>query len=112
MFDNLLRNAVNYCYPNTEIVVIASQQDDSVRVQVLNHSAPIRQDKLDRLFEQFYRLDSSRDSHTGGSGLGLAISKEIVEQHGGTISAHCDGELISFSVTLPALSEKSKDFIE
>ena len=112
VFDNLLRNAVNYCYPNTEIVVIASQQDDGVRVQVLNHGAPIRQDKLDRLFEQFYRLDSSRDSHTGGSGLGLAISKEIVEQHGGTISAHCDGELISFSVTLPALSEKSKDFIE
>lgn len=112
VFDNLLRNAVNYCYPDTEIVVIASEQGGSVHIQVLNHGAPIRQDKLDRLFEQFYRLDSARTSQTGGSGLGLAISREIVEQHGGTITAHCDGELISFSVTLPLLSEKSKDFIE
>lgn len=112
VFDNLLRNAVNYCYPNTEIVVIASDRDNGIHVQVLNHGAPIRQDKLERLFEQFYRLDSARTSQTGGSGLGLAISKEIVEQHGGTIAAHCDGELISFEVTLPKLSEKSKDFME
>ncbi len=112
VFDNLLRNAVNYCYPNTEIVVIASEAGEDIRVQVLNHGAPIRQDKLERLFEQFYRLDSARTSQTGGSGLGLAIAKEIVTRHGGTISAHCDGELISFTVTLPKSSEKSKDFIE
>lgn len=112
VFDNLLRNAVNYCYPNTEIVVIASEVGEDIRVQVLNHGAPIRQDKLERLFEQFYRLDSARTTQTGGSGLGLAISREIVEQHGGTITAHCDGELISFTVTLPGSSEKSKNFME
>jgi len=112
VFDNLLRNAVNYCYPHTEIVVIASQQSDGIHVQVLNHGAPIRPDKLERLFEQFYRLDSARATQTGGSGLGLAISKEIVEQHGGTITAHCDGELISFEVILPEMSEKSKNFVE
>ena len=112
VFDNLLRNAVNYCYPDTEIVVIASDQADSIRVQVLNRGAPIRQDKLEHLFEQFYRLDSARATRTGGSGLGLAISREIVEQHGGTISAHCDGELISFTVDLPKISENRKDFME
>lgn len=112
VFDNLLRNAVNYSYADTEIVVIASRQADSAHIQVLNHGDPIRQDKLERLFDQFYRLDSARASGTGGSGLGLAIAKSIVEQHGGNISAHCDGELISFEVTLPALSEKSQNFIE
>ena len=44
-------------------------------------------EQLDRLFEQFYRLSSSRDSATGGSGLGLAISRGLVQAHGGTICA-------------------------
>lgn len=112
VFDNLLRNAVNYCYPETEIFIIASEQDDEIHVQFLNRGAPIRSDKLDKLFEQFYRLDSARPTQTGGSGLGLAIAKEIVERHGGNISAHCDGDLISFEVTLPKLSEKSKNSAE
>lgn len=111
VFDNLLRNAVNYSYADTEIVVMASQQEGNAYVQVFNHGDPIRQDKLDRLFDQFYRLDSARASGTGGSGLGLAIAKSIVEQHGGTISAHSDGELISFEVVLPALSEKNQNFM-
>lgn len=112
VFDNLLRNAVNYCYPETEILIIASEQDDGIHVQFLNRGTPIRSDKLDKLFEQFYRMDSARATQTGGSGLGLAIAKEIVEQHGGAITAHCDGDLISFEVTLPKLSEKSKNSAE
>lgn len=103
VFDNLLRNAVNYCYPGTDILVIASEQENGVHIQFLNHGVSIRQDKLERLFDQFYRLDSARATQTGGSGLGLAIAKEIVEQHGGTITAHCEGELISFEVVLPKM---------
>lgn len=112
VFDNLLRNAANYCYPETEILIIASEQDDGIHVQFLNRGTPIRSDKLDKLFEQFYRMDSARATQTGGSGLGLAIAKEIVEQHGGSITAHCDGDLISFEVILPKLSEKSKNLGE
>ncbi len=111
VFDNLLRNAVNYSYPDSEIVVIASTVEDRVCVQVINHGDPIRPEKLERLFEQFYRLDEARTSGTGGSGLGLAIAKEIVEQHGGEIQAYSDGGMISFTVELPMLSEKSQNFM-
>ncbi|MCM1271899.1 MAG: ATP-binding protein, partial [Ruminococcus flavefaciens] len=54
-----------------------------------------------RIFEQFFRLDSSRSSSTGGSGLGLAISKQLAEAHGGAISAESSDEIIRFTVKLP-----------
>ena len=53
------------------------------------------------MFEQFYRLDLSRNSKTGGSGLGLAISKEIVELHGGNIKATSDFKYTKIYVTIP-----------
>lgn len=59
-------------------------------------------EKLDRIFEQFYRLDTSRATKTGGAGLGLAIAKEIVELHKGSISASCTDGVIHFEVLLPA----------
>ena len=54
-----------------------------------------------RIFEQFFRGDSSRATATGGAGLGLAIAKQITELHGGTIKADSRNEQIRFTVTLP-----------
>ena len=85
VFDNLLRNAVNYSYAGTRIGVSLKQQGGGVTVQVKNRGKTIPPEKLSRIFEQFFRLDSSRSSITGGAGLGLAIAKEIVELHGGTL---------------------------
>ena len=103
VFDNLIRNAVNYSYPGTEISL--SMQPDStsdhILITVSNRGRTIPPDKLNRIFEQFFRLDSSRATTTGGAGLGLAISKEIVELHGGTISAASENETITFTVKLP-----------
>ena len=62
-------------------------------------------EKLDKIFEKFYRLDSSRTSKTGGSGLGLAIAKEIVELHGGRIYAESDMKETTFCVTLPIIEQ-------
>ena len=113
VFDNLIRNAVNYSYPRTEILLSMKREQkscppcpetdgqESVIITVSNHGRTIPPDKLERIFEQFFRLDSSRSSSTGGAGLGLAISKEIVEQHGGTISAASENERITFTVELP-----------
>lgn len=115
VFDNLIRNAVNYSYPGTEILLSmkpswawpsdsAADGTDSPRcvlITVSNRGKTIPPDKLNRIFEQFFRLDSSRATATGGAGLGLAISKEIVELHGGSISAASEDERITFTVKLP-----------
>ena len=106
VFDNLIRNAVNYSYPDTEILVSMEQSGDRVTVRMENHGRTIPREKLDRIFEQFFRLDTSRSSATGGAGLGLAIAKEIVELHGGTIAAESADERIAFTVTLPMNCKK------
>lgn len=107
VFDNLLRNAVNYSYAGTTIYLSMDYESikDEVKICVENHGKTISPDKLDRIFDQFFRLDSSRRSSTGGSGLGLAIAKEIVELHHGTITAESENESIRFTVVLPSVPE-------
>ena len=78
------------------------RDNDNVRIVVSNVGKTILPEKLARIFEQFYRVDSSRSTSTGGSGLGLAIAKEIVELHGGTIEVASADEKIVFTLTLPS----------
>ena len=106
VFDNLIRNAINYSYSDTEILVLMEQSGNHVTVRIENHGKTISPEKLERIFEQFFRLDTSRSSSTGGSGLGLAIAREIVELHGGAISAESHNEHIAFTVTLPLDCQK------
>lgn len=101
VFDNLLKNAVNYSYENTPVRIGARIRNGYVIVKFRNLCDEIPKDTLDRLFEKFFRLDSSRASSTGGSGLGLAISKQIVELHGGTIKAKSTENYTDFTVILP-----------
>lgn len=101
-FDNLIRNAVNYSYAGTEISLYAQTEADMVKIMIKNSGKTIPPDKLTHIFEQFYRADAARSSATGGAGLGLAIAKEIVELHGGTITAASANECTIFIVTLPA----------
>lgn len=100
-FDNLLRNAVIYSYPDTEVNVTVVRQNDDVVIKFINHGDTISKENLERIFEQFYRLDISRSTSSGGAGLGLAISKRIIELHHGTITASSENDLIEFTVTLP-----------
>ena len=74
---------------------------DKILLSFENHGKNIPKEKLDSIFEKFFRLDSSRRSNTGGAGLGLAIAKEIVELHGGSISARSQDEKVTFTVELP-----------
>ena len=66
-----------------------------------NAGRTIPPEKLERMFEQFFRLDSSRGTGSGNAGLGLAIAREIVEAHGGAIYARSADEQIIFTVLLP-----------
>lgn len=101
VFDNLLRNAVLYSYEETDINVTAQEQDANIIVRFINRGDTIPVEKLACIFEQFYRLDAARSTATGGAGLGLAIAKEIVEAHGGTITAESENEESVFTVRLP-----------
>ena len=102
VFDNLLRNAYHYSFPNTAVDISARQGEGEVILTFSNAGRTIPPEKLGRIFEQFFRLDSSRASRTGGAGLGLAIAQEIVALHGGTISAQSENNHITFTVRLPA----------
>ncbi len=101
VFDNLLRNAVNYSFENGTIYITVTQKDNYLHIKFQNEGNTIPKEKLNRIFEQFYRLDTSRSSKSGGAGLGLAIAKEIVEHHSGTITAKSENETIEFEVILP-----------
>ena len=102
VFDNVLRNAVNYSIEGGTVEIEASRQDEQVVIAIRNQGLEIPEQELARIFQKFYRLDSARSSRTGGAGLGLAIAKEIVEAHGGTIHAESTGQKTSFVIALPA----------
>ena len=105
VFNNLIKNAVNYSKENTDIDISIMTKENQATVKITNKGKQIPKEKLDKIFEKFYRLDSSRTSKTGGSGLGLAIAKEIVELHGGRIYAESDMKETTFSVILPIIEQ-------
>lgn len=101
VFDNLLRNAVIYSFNGTDINITVTRQEENVTISFTNHGDTIPVEKLERIFEQFYRLDASRSTSSGGAGLGLAIAKQIVGLHHGTIHARSQDEVIEFEVVMP-----------
>lgn len=101
VFDNLLRNAVNYSFESGTVDIVVVQNEENISIKFTNQGNTIPKEKLERIFEQFYRLDTARSSKSGGAGLGLAIAKEIVELHGGIITARSENEEIEFEVILP-----------
>lgn len=105
VFDNLLRNAAAYGKPGTEVLIQARGSGGTMTIVFTNEGPQIPQKKLEMIFEKFYRIDDSRSSKTGGAGLGLAIAKQIVELHGGAITATSDSRHTRFIVSLPSGQE-------
>ena len=101
VFNNLIKNAISYSKEESEIVINLKKDNNNAIVEVIDKGKQISKEKLSKIFEKFYRLDSARTSRTGGSGLGLAIAKDIVELHNGTIIAESNEEETTFRVTLP-----------
>ncbi len=101
VFNNILKNAIVYSYDGSVIDITAFEQAESTVIQFTNSGDTIPPQKLETIFERFFRLDASRSSQTGGAGLGLAIAKEIVTAHGGTITVQCNEGKTTFSVFLP-----------
>lgn len=104
VFNNLLKNAVAYSYPKTEISIFVEKKENDIILVFKNYGATIPAEQLPIIFEKFNRLDNARVSDTGGAGLGLSIAKEIISLHGGKIVAQSSNETIIFTITLPCAS--------
>jgi two-component system sensor histidine kinase CpxA len=114
--ENVIRNAVQYTAPGTEVevklecdaeTVAGSVEPRVATISVRDHGAGVPQEALGKIFRPFYRVDDARDREAGGVGLGLAIADRAVRLHGGTVSASnaAAGGLI-VSITLPNVRER------
>ena len=96
LLDNSVRHSTG-----SEIEVSLKREGHSVVLSVVNEGSEIPPDKLDRLFDRFYRVDEARSDEGNHYGLGLSIAKAVAEKHGGSISAACQDGKIRFSVSIP-----------
>lgn len=104
VFNNILKNAIAYSYPDTEIRVTCRAEGEYVYIIFSNQGKTIPEQKLEAVFEKFFRLDDARSSNNGGAGLGLAIAKDIITLHRGTIMADSVDEVTTFTVKIPNLA--------
>lgn len=105
VFNNILKNAIAYSYPDTIIKIGAESTNTDVMIYFCNKGKTIPAGTLNSIFEKFFRMDEARSTNTGGAGLGLAIAKEIITLHGGKITAESENESTTFRISLPAAHE-------
>ncbi|MCW0953424.1 HAMP domain-containing histidine kinase [Weissella ceti] len=112
VFMNLISNALKYGDGATFIRLSAKVDElaNVVEVRITNNGVKIPEEAVARLFDRFYRVESSRNLGTGGTGLGLAIVQSVIDAHNGTVNVESTDEMTSFIVRLPLLSEE--DIIE
>jgi signal transduction histidine kinase len=100
----LIDNAMKYASEkgSVNVYLTSDERKKKAVLEVTNTCDCIPEGNLDRLFDRFYRADSSRSRDTGGYGIGLSVARAIATSHGGTIEAKRDGDhIIRFIVVLP-----------
>ena len=107
---NLISNAMRFApqgYQDPPAVNVTLQQDaNQVTIAIADNGPGLTAEQQARVFDRFWRSDTSRDRQGGNSGLGLAISKSIIEAHGGTITVNSTpNEGATFTITLPQNGE-------
>jgi signal transduction histidine kinase len=103
VLDNLLDNAIRHAPEKSTVTVSVQKEGSEIRCAIRNQGAGIPLQQLPLIFERFYRVDSSRNRHSGGSGLGLAIVRSLVLAQGGHITADSiEGQGTSITFWLPA----------
>jgi signal transduction histidine kinase len=100
----LVDNAIQYTPDHGQIRIAAGRQDARLVLSVSDTGIGIPKEKLEDIFERFYRADASRSHTKGNAGLGLSIAKWIAESHGGTITAESEpGQGSTFTLVIPGL---------
>lgn len=88
VFSNILKNSCHYTDPEGQLQVTINSDDEQYLIEFSDSKPGLDQTGVDKLFNRFYRGESSRNRATGGAGLGMAICQSITAHHGGAISAH------------------------
>lgn len=109
VFDNLIENSCKYAAPEgaLEIAVKAERQENVLHILVSDNGKGMEEEKIQHVFEQFYRGDEARNAACDGNGLGLYVCRYIVEKHGGTMTAS-GKHGFTVELILPIVTEKDK----
>lgn len=100
VLGNLFSNAYRYTPRGNRICVTLKKEQGMCRFSIENTGTQIPEEAFFRLFEPFYRVESSRSKETGGSGLGLYLARSLLEQAGGKIWAENTEEGVKFTFVL------------
>ena len=110
VIKNLLDNAVKYGREGGMVQVSGRIEANRVRLDICNEGDGLPPEQLGRLFQRFVRFRSNQESDRLGTGLGLFITRDIVERHGGTITAESEaGRFIVFHISLPTSEQEITD---
>ncbi|WP_156686831.1 sensor histidine kinase [Mycobacterium sp. Marseille-P9652] len=106
VISNLVANALQHTPPSADVLVRVGTEGDDAVLEVADKGPGMNSEDASRVFERFYRTDSSRARTSGGTGLGLSIVDSLVRAHGGAVSLEtAPGEGCCFRVSLPRVSE-------
>lgn len=109
VFDNIINNSINHMNKqDPKISIYSEEQGNNIIIKIEDNGVGIPSDKLEAIFERFYKIDSSRNTEIGGSGLGLSIAKQIISAHQGNIWAESiPGEGTSIILAIPKYPDAS-----
>lgn len=112
VLDNIMNNALKYSPDGGEITCTLLETHNNVIISISDQGMGIPQQDVKRVFNRFFRVDKARSRAMGGSGLGLAISREVIQDHGGSIWAESEeGKGSTFYVSLPYEPIEEDDWI-
>lgn len=98
---NLIENAIKYGYENEPIKITGNKEGVKIKISVINKGEGIPEEDITKIFDRFYRVETSRSRKMGGTGLGLSIVKSIVNLHNGEIFVNSEkGRETEFSILL------------
>ena len=109
---NIISNALKYSPEGGKLTFSLKELGDYLEISVRDEGVGIPKDKVDKIFERFYRVDKARARNIGGTGLGLAIAKEMIMAHGGKIWAKSrEGKGTTIFFTLPYELDQEDDWV-